>query len=122
LALGVVFPISYAENDFANGKFDSLGQKCNFCSDAPYPTASIASQRTVPQHTYGLKTTKATLDWSNKLYNVKGLGLRKALEAIIVTWVIKSLNKGTMLGAKNLIQTHITRGYNPPNSTATVYR
>lgn len=117
MALGVVLPIFYAENDYSAANFDALGQKCTFCADAPSPPVSLPVQLTDPQHTRGLKTIKMVLDWSNRLYNVQGLGLRKSLEAILVKTITKEVRKGAILGAKNLIETHITKGYNPPNST-----
>jgi hypothetical protein len=118
MALGIVLPIFNTENHYSS--FNILSQKCKFCSDAPLPPVSLPVQLTDPQHAKGLKTIKMVLDWSHKLLNVQGLGLRKAIEAILVKTVIKEVRKGAILGIKYLIETHITLSYNPPNST--IYR
>jgi hypothetical protein len=117
MALGVVLPAFYGENAYVDSNTDAISQKCNFCSDAPYPPVALAVQVTNPQHVMGIKTIKTVLDWSGKLYNVQGLGLRKAIEAIIVWQVTKNVKKGAILGAKSLVDTQITRGYVQPNTT-----
>jgi hypothetical protein len=117
MALGVVLPAFYAEKAYVDANTDVLGQKCNFCSDAPFPPIALPVQITNPQHVQGIKTIKLVLDWSGKLYNIQGLGLRKAIEAIITWQVIKNVKKGAILGAKGLVETQITRGYVQPNTT-----
>lgn len=117
MALGVVLPAFYAEKAYVDANTDVLGQKCNFCSDALFPPVALPVQITNPQHVQGIKTIKLVLDWTGKLYNVQGLGLRKAIEAIITWQVIKNVKKGAILGAKGLVETQITRGYVQPNTT-----
>lgn len=120
MALPVVLGAFYLQNRFGDANTAALGQKCSFCTDTPSPPAALPIQITDPQHVRGIQTIVTTLDWSHKLLNVQGLGLRKAIGSLIAAVVTDKVQSGLLLAVHNvtgnIVQTAITRGFNPPTT------
>lgn len=120
-ALPFVFAATKAISASQQNDFNALGQKANWCPDAPYPPISIPATLTDASHPKAVQSFDLLLNLTGKLANIQSVGIASTLKSLATLLFLDQVPQGLLLAPNadsSAVDTKITSGYKPPGDPA----